>query len=81
MGLLQELNKYFDAQFDPEGVSAENFRLKEEINELKECNRIIRNRCVLLEAQKDTALDEIASCQKRIDSLLRQLGEKNGGQK
>lgn len=79
MGLIQELTRFLEAIQDKSNVEAENERLREQIDELlKERNNLQFN----LDTQtlrKQNALDEVILCQKRIDALLRQLAEKNGG--
>lgn len=79
MGLLQELTNYLDAKFDSEGLQFEIKKLKEQNEDLKEKNTKLYSECNFFKTQRDIALDEISLCQKRIDSLLRQLSEKNGG--
>lgn len=79
MGLLQELTNHLKAKLDPEGLRFEVKKLKEQNEDLEEKNfelYILNNK---FQEQRDIALDEISLCQKRIDSLLRQLSEKNGG--
>lgn len=50
------------------------------IGELLEENSTLRDKADRLQKSLDSALDELVSSQKRIDALLRQLKEKNGGQ-
>ena len=72
MGLLQELSRYLSAKYDDGSLAKENEQLREKYNELEtKYNRLCWD--------KDTLLDEITLCQQRIDSLLRQLREKNNG--
>lgn len=80
MGLIQELTRYLEAKLNAETnelevdfLKNENIELQKEVSELKEKLHIAQQR-------KNDAIDEISLCQKRIDSLLRQLREKNGGE-
>lgn len=79
MGLLQELSRYLSAKYDDGSLAKENEQLREKYNELEiEYNRLCWDKDTLL-MHKKTLLDEITLCQQRIDSLLRQLREKNNG--
>lgn len=79
MGLLQELSRYLSAKYDDESLAKENEQLREKYDELQtEYNKVCWDRDTLL-IHKKTLLDEITLCQQRIDSLLRQLREKNNG--
>lgn len=79
MGLLQELARYLSEKYDDESLAKENKQLREKYDELQtEYNRVCWDRDTLLINRK-TLLDEVTLCQKRIDSLLRQLREKNNG--
>lgn len=79
MGLLQELSRYLSAKYDDGSLAKENEQLREKYNELEtKYNRICWDKDTLL-IHKKTLLDEITLCQQRIDSLLRQLREKNNG--
>ena len=79
MGLLQELSRYLSAKYDDGSLAKENEQLREKYNELEtKYNRICWDKDTLL-MHKKTLLDEITLCQQRIDSLLRQLREKNNG--
>ena len=79
MGLLQELSRYLSAKYDDGSLAKENEQLREKYNELEtKYNRLCWDKDTLL-IHKKTLLDEITLCQKRIDSLLRQLREKNNG--
>ena len=79
MGLIQELTRYLEAKCDPEMLQFENKKLRAENEDLKEKNAKLYSECNFFKSQRDIALDEISLCQKRIDSLLRQLSEKNSG--
>ena len=79
MGLLQELSRYLSAIYDDGSLAKENEQLREKYNELEtKYNRLCWDKDTLL-MHKKTLLDEITLCQQRIDSLLRQLREKNNG--
>ena len=79
MGLLQELSRYLSAKYDDSSLAKENEQLREKYNELEtKYNRLCWDKDTLL-MHKKTLLDEITLCQQRIDSLLRQLREKNNG--
>lgn len=79
MGLLQELSRYLSAKYDDGSLAKENEQLREKYNELEtKYNRLCWDNDTLL-IHKKTLLDEITLCQQRIDSLLRQLREKNNG--
>lgn len=79
MGLIQELTRYLETISDPEGLQFEIKKLQRENENLKEKNTKLYSECNFFKSQRDIALDEISLCQKRIDALLRQLSEKNGG--
>lgn len=81
MGLIQELSRYLEAKYDPEGLIAENDRLRKENAEYKEKYCLEFSRADKQQEAKESALNELILCQKRIDALLRQLSEKNGGQR
>lgn len=79
MGLLQELSKYLEAKGDLSTLVNDNNSLREENQKLKEENtQLLFDRDTEI-IRRNSALDEVALCQKRIDSLLRQLREKNNG--
>ena len=79
MGLLQELARYLSEKYDDGSLANENEQLRKKYDELQsEYNKVCWDRDTLLINQK-TLLDEVTLCQKRIDSLLRQLREKNNG--
>lgn len=78
MGLLQELKRYL-SRHDDESLAKENEQLRKKYDELQnKYNDVCWDRDTLL-IHKQTLLDEITLCQQRIDSLLRQLREKNNG--
>ena len=79
MGLIQELTRYLEAKCDQEMLQFESKKLQVENEDLKEKNAKLYSECNFFKSQRDIALDEISLCKKRIDSLLRQLSEKNGG--
>lgn len=79
MGLIQELSKYLELKYDKEGIINENSELKKTVEELKKENNKLLTRADNQQIAKERAIDEIILCQKRIDALLRQLSEKNGG--
>lgn len=79
MGLLQELARYLSEKYDDESLAKENEQLRKKYDELQaEYSEVCWDRDTLL-INKKTLLDEITLCQQRIDSLLRQLREKNNG--
>ena len=78
MGLFQELTRYLKEKSD-EGLITKDKHLEVENEDLKEENFELKILNDKFQRQRDIALDEISLCQKRIDSLLRQLSEKNGG--
>lgn len=80
MGLLQELTRYLEVKGDFKTIIEENDSLKEENRKLKRENFELDEQLYLIKQSKQYALDEIVLNQKRIDALLRQLGEKNGGE-
>lgn len=79
MGLIQELTRFLEAIQDKSNVEAENERLQEQINELLKEKNNLQFDLDTQTLRKKNALDEVILCQKRIDALLRQLAEKNGG--
>lgn len=79
MGLIQELVRHLEAKVDPEGLQFEIKKLEEQNEDLEEKNAKLYAECNFFKKQRDIALDEVSLCQKRIDALLRQLSEKNGG--
>lgn len=79
MSLLQELTRYLEAKCDLKNIVEENNSIKEENEQLKKENLELRDKLHSTQESKKNALDEIVLNQKRIDALLRQLGEKNGG--
>ena len=60
-------------------LTKENDELREKLNKVLQERDDFEYRYEVQKQRKNNALDEIISCQKRIDSLLRQLAEKNGG--
>lgn len=86
MGLLQELERYFSKHYDEslaednnESLAKENEQLRKKYDELSEKYSNACYEIEILKVHKKTLLDEVTLCQQRIDSLLRQLREKNGG--
>lgn len=79
MGLIQELTRFLEAVQDKSNVEAENERLREQIDELLNEKNKLQFDLDTQTSRKKNALDEVILCQKRIDALLRQLAEKNGG--
>ena len=79
MGLIQELTRYLELKYDKDGILLENKMLKNKVAQLQEERDNIEIKAYNLEETKKMALDEIVQNQKRIDALLRQLSEKNGG--
>ena len=78
MGLIQELSAYLKTK-EKEGFITSDEALMKENENLKSENLNLKNDVEKYRCQRDNALDEVSLCQKRIDSLLRQLSEKNGG--
>lgn len=62
-----------------QGLTSENESLKTKVLDLLEKNARLQEKVEILDKSLKSALDEIVSNQKRIDALLRQLSEKNGG--
>jgi len=79
MGLIQELTRYWELKYDKDGILLENKMLKNKVAQLQEERDNFEIKAHNLEETKKMALDEIVQNQKRIDALLRQLSEKNGG--
>ena len=79
MGLIQELTRYLELKYDKDGILLENKILKNKVAQLQEERDNFEIKAHNLEETKKMALDEIVQNQKRIDALLRQLSEKNGG--
>ena len=79
MGLIQELTRYLELKYDKDGILLENKMLKNKVAQLQEERDNFEIKAYNLEETKKIALDEIVQNQKRIDALLRQLSEKNGG--
>lgn len=79
MGLIQELTRYLELKYDKDGILLENKMLKNKVAQLQEERDNFEIKAYNLEETKKMALDEIVQNQKRIDALLRQLSEKNGG--
>lgn len=79
MGLIQELARYLEVKGDFAVLTKENDELREKLNKVLQERDDFEYRYEVQKQRKNNALNEIISCQKRIDSLLRQLAEKNGG--
>lgn len=79
MGLIQELVRYFEVKGDFSVINKENEELKEKLCQALTERDNFEYRYEIQKQRKNTALDEVVFCQKRIDALLKQLSEKNGG--
>lgn len=81
MGLIQELTKFLENKNKAkiENLEKENQELHEKLCKVLYERDKFEEQAYTLKRQKESALDEVVINQKRIDALLRQLSEKNGG--